>query len=265
MNSEQKTTFARQGYVVMKAFFDAAHIEKLSSTVDRIYRQWLEDNRAGYVRDGLVNMHSLTSPRYFERDAAGRIDFFEHLAPVKLTTAMERIFGNELYFHNTQLFFNPFDHKRLPYWHRDLQFSPLDDAAQAREQRSLVSLHVRVPLARETGLELIPGTHQRWDTELESNVRFERNGHKNSEELPGAVVVELDPGGIVVFDAQMLHRGNYHLNKTRKALDICIGKPHPFTEKYLDENILPGEQEMKSISNNLWYTRARNVVPGNRK
>jgi ectoine hydroxylase-related dioxygenase (phytanoyl-CoA dioxygenase family) len=143
---------------------------------------------------------------------------------------------------------------------RDLQFSPIEDAAQAREQGNLVSLHVRIALVRETGLEVIPGTHQRWDTERESNVRFERNGHKNSEDLAGAVLVELDPGDIVVFDAQMLHRGNYHLSKIRKALDICIGKPHPFTEQYLDENILPGENEMISISNNLWYMRARNVA-----
>jgi ectoine hydroxylase-related dioxygenase (phytanoyl-CoA dioxygenase family) len=117
---------------------------------------------------------------------------------------------------------------------------------------------------KEAGLELIPGTHKRWDTELEKNVRFERNGHRNSEDLPGAVLVELDPGDIVIFDAQMIHRGNYRLNKMRIALDLCVGMPHPFTAKYLDENVLPSEREMEAIRNNRWYMRARNVAADNR-
>jgi ectoine hydroxylase-related dioxygenase (phytanoyl-CoA dioxygenase family) len=115
---------------------------------------------------------------------------------------------------------------------------------------------------REAGLELIPGSHKRWDTELERDVRFERNGHANSEELPGAVLLNLDPGDIVIFDAQMIHRGNYRLNKTRKALDLCVGKPHPFTAKYLDESVLPGEDEVDRISNKLYFIRARDVAAG---
>ncbi|MEN3362906.1 MAG: hypothetical protein V7606_180, partial [Burkholderiales bacterium] len=186
--------------------------------------------------------------------------FFECLAPEKLTEILERMFGSDIYFHNTQLFFNPSDSKKLPYWHRDLQYSPIDDATQAKEQRNMLSLHVRIPLIRETGVELIAGTHRRWDTELETDVRFERNGHRNSEELPGSELIELDPGDVLVFDAQMIHRGSYRLNETRKSLDLCVGKPHPFTSAYLDESVLPDEQEMNRIPNNLWYRRAKAVV-----
>jgi hypothetical protein len=264
MSTEERETFDSQGCVLIKGFFGPSHMEHMSAIVDRIHAQWVEENRAEYVEGLLVNMHSLTSPGYFDGDPAGRIDFFERLAAARLTELLDRMFGNEVYFHNTQLFFNPFENKRLPYWHRDLQYSPIDDAAQAREQGNLVSLHVRIPLVKEAGLELIPGTHKRWDTELEKYVRFERNGHRNSEDLPGTVLVELDPGDIVIFDAQMIHRGNYRLNRMRKALDLCVGTPHPFTAKYLDENVLPSEYEMEAIRNNRWYMRARNVAADNR-
>jgi hypothetical protein len=264
MSNDGKKTFDRQGYVLIEEFLGPAHMEKLSAIVDRIYAQWLEKNHAEYVEGRLVNMHSLTSPGYFEGDLAGRIDFFERLAPARLTELLDGMFGNEVYFHNTQLFFNPFENKRLPYWHRDLQYSPINDAAQASAQPNLVSLHVRIPLVKEAGLELIPGTHKRWDTELESNVRFERNGHENSEDLPGAVRIELSPGDILIFDAQMIHRGHYHLNKTRKALDLCVGKAHPFTARYLDESVLPSEREIDAIPNSLWYQRARSVAADNR-
>jgi ectoine hydroxylase-related dioxygenase (phytanoyl-CoA dioxygenase family) len=264
MSNMAKKTFDSQGYVLLRNFFDPAHVEKLAATVDRIHRQWLEENRTEYIERLPVNMHSLTSPRYFADDAAERIAFFEQIIPPRLTQLLDAMFGGDMYFHNTQLFFNPSENKRLPYWHRDLQYSPIDDAAQAGEQGKLLGLHVRIPLLKEAGLELIPGTHMRWDTELERDVRFERNGHANSEELPGAVLLELNPGDIVIFDAQMIHRGNYRLNKARKALDLCVGKPHPFTAKYLDESVLPDKHEIDKISNRLYYIRARKVAAGNR-
>lgn len=263
MSTELFNTFTDQGYVTLKGFLDDAHIEKLLPTIDRIHAQWLHENHAEYVEHLLVNMHSLTSRRYFDGDAEGRIDFFEHIAPRKLTSLLDDMFGDGIYFHNTQLFFNPFENRRLPYWHRDMQYSPIDDATQANEQRNMTSLHVRIPLVKEAGVELIPGTHKRWDTELERDVRLEKNGHKNSEDLPGAVLIELDVGDLLIFDAQMIHRGNYRLNKTRKALDLCVGKAHRFTSPYLDESILPDEQEIDRIANNLWYKRARQVLTDN--
>jgi hypothetical protein len=263
MSTAETLTFDKQGYVRIKGFFDMKQVEALAASVDRIHAQWLAEHHAEYADRLLVNMHSLTSPQYFTHDPAARINFFECIAPPKLTRLLDDMFGDGLYFHNTQLFFNPFENRRLPYWHRDMQYSPVDDAAQASEQRNMTSLHVRIPLVRETGVELVPGTHRRWDTPLESDVRFERNGHRNSDDLPGAELIDLDAGDILIFDAQMIHRGNYRMNKTRKAFDLCVGKPHRFTSGYLDDSVLPGEHEIDRIANNAWYRRARQVAAAN--
>lgn len=66
----------------------------------------------------------------------------------------------------------------------------------------------------ETGIELIPGTHARWDTELERNVRLECQGHRQHEDLPGARLLSLQPGDVLIFSANMLHRGNWQRNLT---------------------------------------------------
>lgn len=204
-------TFDYQGYVIVKNLFSQFDIEKLAAIVDRIYGQWLNENHADFIEHKLVNMHSLTSPRYFEGHEAERLLFFQTIASNRLTQLLDSMFGDGLYFHNTQLFFNPFENKRLPYWHRDMQYSPIDDSILKDEQKNMVTLHVRIPLVHEKGVELIPGTHKRWDTDLEKNVRLELNGHKNSEDLPGAVLIELAPGDVLIFSAQMIHRGNYRL------------------------------------------------------
>ncbi len=138
-----------------------------------------------------------------------------------------------------------------------MQYSPIPDSVQETEQNNMVSLHIRIPLVKEKGIEIIPGTHKRWDTELERNVRLELNGHNNNEKLPNAKLVDLNVGDILIFSSQMIHRGNYELNKSRKALDLCVGKHHHLTFGFFDDQVLPTEEEMKSIKNNKWYSCAK--------
>ena len=257
-------TFDYQGYMVAKNLFSQLDIETLTKIVDRIHDQWLNENRADFIEHKLVNMHSLTNPRYFANHEPERLLFFQTIASNRLVKLLNSMFGDEVYFHNTQLFFNPFENQRLPYWHRDMQYSPIDDSILKDEQQKMVNLHVRIPLIQEKGVELIPVTHKRWDTEIERNVRLEMNGHKNSEDLPGAKLIELKPGDVLIFSAQMIHRGNYHLNQSRKALDLCVGKHHPFTSKYIDECTLPNTDELEQIVNNQWYKMAREIVANNK-
>lgn len=252
----KKSEFDNHGYVVAKSLLSPAEIGQLSTIVDRIYHQWLKDSRTAFIEEQLVNMHSLTCPKYFQGHETERLSLFRLMASEQLVSLLGQVVGDGLYFHNTQLFFNPFENKRVPYWHRDLQYSAIDDAALAAEQANLLALHVRIPLVPEHGLELIPGTHKRWDTDLERDVRLELNGHHNGEALPGAVLIGLEPGDVLIFHAQMIHRGNYLRNDSRKALDLCIGKPHPLTLPYLDKNTLPTEAEMNCIDQAGWYHAA---------
>lgn len=252
----ENSKFECEGYVVARSLLSPEEIEQLFTIVNRIYHQWLEENRSAFIEEHLVNMHSLTCPNYFQGHEAERLLLFKLMASEQLVSLLGQMFGDGLYFHNTQLFFNPFENRRIPYWHRDLQYSAIDDAALAAEQPNLLALHVRIPLVPEHGLELIPGTHKRWDTDLERDVRLELNGHHNGEALPDAVLIGLERGDVLIFHAQMIHRGNYLLNDSRKALDLCVGKPHPFTLPFLDKNTLPTEAELNCIDHSGWYRAA---------
>jgi hypothetical protein len=247
------------GYAVFRDFFSNKEISSIDKHVDPIYKKWRVKNEVEIFKNMLVNMHSLTSPEYFEGLPAERTQFFEVIASEKLTKAIDGMFGQGIYFHNTQLFFNPSNSARLPYWHRDMQYSPIEDSVQSNEQDKMLSLHIRIPLVHEKGLEVVTGTHRRWDTELERNVRLALNGHKNSEVLPNSELIELMPGDILIFNAQMIHRGNYELNSTRKAFDLCVGKYHPLASRFLDEPILPTKEELEYIKNNQWYQLAREI------
>ena len=252
--------FEKRGYAVLRGFFSDEEVSRLDSHVDRIYQKWRSENEARIFEHKLVNMHSLTSAEYFLEAPDRRKDFFELIASPKLTETVKAIFGPNIYFHNTQLFFNPSNRERLPYWHRDMQYSPIEDSVQSGEQRKMLSLHIRVPLIAEAGVEVVTGTHRRWDTELEKKVRFELDGHSNSEPLPNSELIKLARGDVLIFDAQMIHRGNYELNPERKALDLCVGRYHPLVSRFLDPRVLPTDEEMDSIANNQWYRLARDKL-----
>lgn len=251
--------FETQGHIILKNFFTPEEINQISTIVDRIYGQWQTENHHALIEQQLINMHSLTHTQYFQTHPAERIQLFNLIASKKLTHTLEQLFGQGIYFHNTQLFFNPHGEKQ-PYWHRDLQYSPIDDSTQATEHQTILSLHVRIPLLPEKGIELIPHSHTRWDTALEHNVRFQINGHRNSDALPGSVLIELAPGDVLIFSAQMIHRGNYALNSDRKALDLCLGKPHPLVAGFLDSTGLPTDAELEHIHQQQWYTLAKTIA-----
>ncbi|ASP49762.1 phytanoyl-CoA dioxygenase family protein [Cognaticolwellia beringensis] len=247
------------GYVVIRDFLSDIEILAISKHVNSIFESWMCSNKTEIFEHKLVNMHSLTQQVFFEDTPEKRVDFFNSISPVKLTNLLESMFGSEIYFHNTQLFFNPLNSKRLPYWHRDMQYSPISDDIQKAEQKNMVSLHIRIPLVKEKGVEIIPGTHKRWDTDLERDVRFELNGHQNNEELPNAILIELDVGDILIFSSQMIHRGNYELNDSRKALDLCVGQYHHLSFNFFDKQVLPTEKEIELIKNNQWYSCANKL------
>ncbi|MFT7139237.1 MAG: ectoine hydroxylase-related dioxygenase (phytanoyl-CoA dioxygenase family) [Candidatus Azotimanducaceae bacterium] len=255
-----QSEYDQNGYVVMRDFLSTKELLRLTELVDDIHERWLTKNTTAFRENRLVNMHSLTHAEYFADEPRNRLRLFKAIAPAKLVELLDELFETEIHFHNTQLFFNPHDREQMPYWHRDLQFSPIDDDVQKMKQEEMLNLHVRIPLVKEMGLELIPGTHKRWDTRLERQVRLELEDHRNSEELPGSCLVDLAPGDVMIFNAQMIHRGHYTDNELRKALDLCVGRAHELVDSSLDPSVLPSTDELEQLKNDVWYQRSLSIV-----
>lgn len=251
--------YDRHGFLVKRQFFSQRDIAGLKQAVNRVHRQWQQANAEDLKKWQLVNMSGLTDPCYFDTPIQ-RASFFSALAPTALVDLTTEVFGEGIHFHNSQLFFNPQDRNKPPYWHRDMQYDKTPDAEQAAELKGMLSLHVRIPLLAERGLELIPGTHRRWDTALEHKVRLELDGHRNSEDLPDSILLSLQPGDLVIFHAQMIHRGNYLLNESRLALDLCIGRAHRLTTAHINPQYMPTEGEALLIDDMRWYRRSLRLI-----
>lgn len=205
--------FERDGYLLFKNFFTGAEIAALARHILPAHENWL---RANASETG-VNSNYLTSRRYMT-DPKARRETFRRIASDKLIQIARPLCPRGVSFLNTQLFFNPGDASRKPYWHRDVQYLGVDEAAQQTILARDVVLHFRIPFSDDPGLEFIPGSHRRWDTALERAVRLELDGHRNWEVLPDMVRVPHTTGDLLVFSAHLIHRGSYGL--ARQSLDI---------------------------------------------
>jgi ribosomal protein L16 Arg81 hydroxylase len=94
-------------------------------------------------------------------------------------------------------------------------------------------------------MELVPETHKRWDSEEEFNVRQEEKGRVSSENLSTGKKIKLAAGDLLVFSADMIHRGIYGLD--RLALDILVFDPSADFIDYVDDDCLPDNSILNKI------------------
>ncbi|HEX7230245.1 MAG TPA: phytanoyl-CoA dioxygenase family protein, partial [Candidatus Binatia bacterium] len=244
---DARKAYEKDGFVLRRRLLSPETVTRLLAIGERVHAQWLQENAEQARKHDLVNSTGLTATRYFHPpfDSERRI-FFDALTDNALWDLLTGVFGDDLYFYGTQMFFNPLDGRR-PYWHRDLQYMSYDETRQRELLGELCNLHVRIPLRSERHFMLVPGSHARWDNDLERDVRLESSGHRNWEDLPSATTLDLDPGDTLIFSAHMLHRGTYDGNHDRLSLDLMVGKPHPAIPMTLDLQELPTAGELAGL------------------
>jgi hypothetical protein len=95
-------------------------------------------------------------------------------------------------------------------------------------------------------MELVPGTHKRWDNAEEYDVRQEQNGRQSNESLSTGKKIQLFAGDLLVFSADMIHRGLYGLN--RLAFDILVFDTAGDYADYVDDDCLPSSSMLNKIN-----------------
>lgn len=242
MNKHLSAEYSKNGYFVVRNLFDDFELAPLTSVLEKFHRCWKEDNTASY-EGGAINSAYLTGTNYLSNQDSQII--FEFVASSKMARITEVAFDLSPCFLNTQLFFDPFDRSQENYWHRDPQYHLSIEEQKATLSRVNV-VHVRIPLRKEQGIELVPGTHKRWDSEEELQIRLAKNGRKSSDDLLSGHTIELSRGDALVFSANMIHRGLYGHN--RLAFDVMFSDPDSEVLKFSDERCLPDTEMMKKLA-----------------
>nr|WP_153395738.1 phytanoyl-CoA dioxygenase family protein [Chryseobacterium vaccae] len=245
MNIEQN--YNHQGYVYLEQFFSEEELQPLEKILHTFHRAWLKDNDADY-KAGAINSHSITSAQQITRQE--RLDLFKFISQEKISQLIHTLFPGKAIFLNTQLFFDPLNGKQSNYWHRDIQYTGMTIEEQKKNMITQNVLHFRIPLKAESGIELIPGTHREWDQEVEQETRLSINNRKPGDDLERGKKISLNRGDLLVFSANMIHRGLY--GNDRFTFDIIFCDDTPEFRDFIDFKNHPAKEELPLLNTDLF-------------
>lgn len=229
------------GYLKIEGFLKGPLIDEVESILRIFHQQWLKNNEDVFKR-GAINSAYITKD--CDLSDKQRQSLLKFVSSFSVVDVARSILGLDIKFLNTQIFFNPYNRDQKNYWHRDIQYTDLS----LNQQQEILTLgesqviHLRIAIADEPGLEVIPGSHHRWDTEEEWQVRMQLNNRSHSDSISLSKKISLKRGDLLIFDANMIHRGLY--GQDRFAFDILFCKPLPHTMKYRTPETLPKNEEL---------------------
>lgn len=232
MESNLGQQWETEGYIVLRNIFDQARTAQLRTICDAVLDQWRTNNpqtgKPGGAPDATVMRH-LNHPAYFTQDGNGLSTLLDAVADPQVLNVAREILGDEPLFRCTSFFFDPLEGGKEGNWHRDSQFSaPADVAEQeilTKLSRSGTSIQMQIALAPSDDVEYVPGSHLRWDTPAEYQIRKADGGINNrSGAMPGALRLALAAGDAALFNPYGLHRGRYHTGRLRRTLMLTYTK-----------------------------------------
>ncbi|BFM42529.1 hypothetical protein CFS9_11700 [Flavobacterium sp. CFS9] len=237
-------SFEQNGYVFLENFFSENELAVIEKGLVKFHEIWLRDNEISYEK-GVLNSHSLTKGDGLTEEE--KTSLFEFIAQDKFEEILSVIFPKPPVFLNTQLFFDPKDEARKNYWHRDIQYTGMSVEDQKEAIKTQNVVHFRIPMKTERGIELIPTTHREWDLPEEFEVRNSLKGRLQSDDLKRGEIVRLNRGDLLIFSANMIHRGIY--GKDRFSLDIIFCDNIPQMKAFIDKDNLPSAKILEKLKN----------------
>ncbi len=232
------------GFILCKNFLDSETLDETERILRNFHHAWLLQNQDLFHKGAINSAYLTKGPLLAPED---RLKIFKLVGSQKVTALAQKFLKQKFCFLNTQIFFNPYNSQQKNYWHRDIQYTglSLSDQRKTIEEKKTQVVHLRLALAEEHGLEFVPGSQSRWDTPEELAVRLQEAGKCSSDEISSGETVSLRRGDLLLFDANIIHRGLYGVD--RFAFDILFCVQLPEVVKFIDIDTYPSEAELNRI------------------
>ncbi|MFK8030872.1 MAG: phytanoyl-CoA dioxygenase family protein [Gammaproteobacteria bacterium] len=252
---KQSAQYEYEGFAYFPKLYSDAELNGVGDVLERFHTAWLDSNAEVY-KDGAINSAYLTDSQYLNDE--DRLQLFKFIGSHKISSVLGAVLASEVMFVGSQLFFDPADMQQQNYWHRDIQYNDMTEEQQRAAMLVSNNLHLRIALKSERGVGLVPGTHRRWDDGHEYDVRMERNGQQAHSDLPNGIEVEMERGDVLVFSANMIHRGLY--GNDRRSLDLLFGGADPETARFVKEEALPNAEQLSQLEWPSPFNIAREIT-----
>ena len=217
-HAERRKRWRDQGYFVVTDFASAAEVADLRSSCDVV----LEHQRSTSRESGHTSTHidGLLDPELFAREPARLkrlVDFMGSAGVCELVQDLAPAAEGSVWLKTLQYFHEQTGRDWDGDWHRDSQFGRHDPLLERAYAMTTTAVRFRVAFLPDDRLEIVPGTHARWDSDEELGIR--KGPASATASMHGAVRIELAPGDACVFHAWAIHRATYRRIPLRRTLE----------------------------------------------
>ena len=224
--------FRQQGFLIVPGAF-TNELEELrrigEAALDQFASESSEDNQPSgryYSARARMLIH-LNHPQYHRARPADLPYLLNAVARDDALSMAAAILGEPPLFMQCNLYFEPPEESWVGGWHRDCQYDKFDLRAD-EETRQIVldeavparEVHMHIALCDSAATEIVPGSHSRWDSDAEYQVRVHDHW---SDEMPGRVPIELRAGDLAFFHVNSIHRGLYYTDRQRRTIAVSWG------------------------------------------
>ena len=253
--SELKRKFERDGYVIVQVL-DQTEVKGFRSIMDSMLseKKKTSDEQTHsaslqHLGDEISDFGNENRQYYFHLLTKPGTEPIHHaFLQKKVMDIVEELIGPNLIINNASILaFNPGVSYKLG-WHRDVIQIPEEEIQDRLFSKSRFhnSVQINLPLVQEDALEIVPGSHNRPNNELE-NQAF--NGTKHyappNANMPGTLKVSLKAGEAVFYNNNLIHRGySDNSNVPRRTLHMgyhSAAKPPTWHFYLLDSKLLTPE------------------------
>lgn len=219
LQREHLHSFHVHGYFVVPAFLNPAELGELRHACDiALDRARAESTENGHTTP---KIGVFTDPTYFSRQPGALDRLMNFVGSARVCALLEGLAHDgedgTPHLKSTDYYHEQTKRDWDGDWHRDSQFGQPDPELECRRILTTTSVHVRVALEDDDRLEIVPGSHRRWDTPEELQIR--KGSKRASSAMPGATRIVLEAGDACVFHAWSIHRATYQRAPLRRTLD----------------------------------------------
>ncbi len=216
--AEQLQTYHEQGYLILRQAFGPQRIDALRDAVHSA----IERGRSGQIELNWIDrerglperISHLLHPDKYERAFADWLaeDLAPQLEVFLQGPARHSLFG---------MLAGGGGRAYAQAWHRDIGKPGAADEAEFLQKHHGRSVQFNAPLiAEDHFLHIVPASHLRASTEDELTAA----AAKEQANMPGALIVELEPGDIAYYNANLWHRGWNPEGQKRMTLHCAFWK-----------------------------------------
>jgi ectoine hydroxylase-related dioxygenase (phytanoyl-CoA dioxygenase family) len=214
-------SFHRNSFVVLPHFLDQRGRAQLRRAADTAL-SWSRAQCAE-TSHSTPRISLLTQATSFEHGAAALAPILAFASSARVCALLHALSADVLQLKDAHYYHEQTKRDWDGDWHRDSQFARTDPDLERELVSSSCSLHVRVALEDDDRLEVVPGSHARWDSEEEHCIR--RGSDRASDQMPNALRVVLKAGDACLFHAWSIHRATYRRAPLRRTLDLLYASP----------------------------------------